>query len=51
MVGSDEAYRDLTVFISPAAEVLFCIDVTEILRDVVVEDLRIVLLDDSCECR
>jgi hypothetical protein len=51
VVGSDEANRHFAVFVCPSAEVLLSVNVAEILRNVVVEDFRIILLDDSGECR
>ena len=51
MVGCYEAYRHLSVFVNPSSEILCVVDVSEFLRDVIVEDLRIVLFDDSFESR
>ena len=51
MVCSDEAYRHLSGCVGPLAIVLLRVDVAKALRDVVVEDLRIVLLHDALDGR
>ena len=54
MVGGDEADRNCLLAIvsrnCPSSVILSGIDVTESLRDVVVENLRIVLLHYALEC-
>ena len=51
VVSRDETYRHLTRCICPSSVVLLCIDVAKALRDIVVEDIRIVLFHDSLDCR
>ena len=51
VVSRNETYWNFASLIDPTSEILVMVDVSELLRNVIIEDLRIVLFDDSFESR